>query len=131
MEKDLIPNEVKEKVFAQYVGQKVLHTGTDVVTLDKTWNWKHPSFKLILKPLSSITDEQAIDVYDILWPKSLPTENYEKIIDVKKWINNNGDSVRGIKSGMAYQYLQSLGYDLPNLFLDGKTLFEAGLAIYE
>lgn len=34
-------------------------------------------------------------------------------------------------SSIAFQFLQSKGYDLPNWYLGGKTLYEAGLCIYE
>lgn len=49
--------ENKAKFFAQYYGQEVLKNRTSIYRLNHSWNWQHNSFYLILKPLSSITDE--------------------------------------------------------------------------
>lgn len=49
--------------------------------------------------------------------------------DIKYWIN---EKVRvGLLNNMAYQLLQSRGYDLPCWYLNGQTLFEAGVCCYE
>jgi hypothetical protein len=129
-----ITNEVKAKVFAQYLYQKVLCTGTELVVLDKTWNWSHPSFKLILKPLSAISDEDAIKVVKIVEPMASEIHiAKDEIIFTFPY----GDDICSSSIHLDYlpfnigQLLQSKGYDLPNYHLDCKTLFECGLAIYE
>ena len=118
-----ITNEVKEKVFAPYILQKVLWMGHKLVVLDKTWNWLHPSAKLKLKPISAISDEYAYGLCDIIG--AFTADNFLNglqkgvyVTDIHKAIN-------------AYQYLISKGYDMPSYHLGGKTLQECGLAIYE
>lgn len=109
------------------------------------------AFKLILKPLSSITDEDAIEVGKILFGKEYSVgevdrrNDYEVSVKVLKPDTTINQNVYiGFKGGLsncngwglqnmlqAYQYLQSKGYDLPQHLLGGKTLQEAELAIYE
>ena len=124
-----ITNTIKDKVMLPYFGQKVLVIGGDVVMFDKTWNWLHPVFKLKLKPLSSITDEDAIEAIQLIKvantsfgfiTKFSPIEKIKKVLLESKVLPFNTG-----------QYLQSKGYDLPSYHLGGKTLFEAGIAIYE
>ena len=146
-----ITNDIKAKVFAQYLGQKARLTGN--VTLStlrgvlindhKHWcvwltgktqsseeskglSYAIEDCKLILKPLSEITDEDAIEVCKLQWGNHY-TEN--------KLINALLSSVRSIEPqayfANAYQFLQSRGYDLPQYLLGGKTLHECNLAIYE
>lgn len=116
-----IENDTKAKVFAQYLGQQVLWGGTEGVL----WSYNlHGASdvvlgaKLILKPLSKITDEDAQD---------LGYEDAEIFIATSPWLKK----YHGDKSFWDAQILQSKGYDLPNYLLNGKTLQEAGLAIYE
>lgn len=109
------------------------------------------NLKLILKPLDKITDEDAIEVANTFsrgnkWV--IHRNDYWVCLcdkfsnnEVRILLHNNsvgyfrvyGTSVHdnGMSSLFAYQYLQSKGYDLPNYYLDGKTLHESGLAIYE
>ena len=56
---------VKCRFFAQYWGTKTLYVGgVGLVEIGKGgWNLKHPDFFLQLKPLSKITDEDAISMY--------------------------------------------------------------------
>ena len=142
-----IANEIKAKVFAQYLGQQMGYYDGTVhqppilskfqltevgIYLTKPYN-RH---KLILKPLSAITDEEIIDLNRLL------TLNYSKHLtetsDAKIFIEHILDegSLDVVHYHMyriiqAIQFLQSCGYDLPNYLLNGKTLHQAGLAIYE
>ena len=50
---------IKEKIFSLYFGQKVMWQGNMVVALDKSWNWQHPSFYLVLKTISKITNDDV------------------------------------------------------------------------
>ena len=56
---------VKCRFFAQYWGTKTLYVGgVGLVEIGKGgWNLKHPDFFLQLKPLSKITNEDAISMY--------------------------------------------------------------------
>lgn len=57
--------DVKCRFFAQYWGTKTMYVGgVGLVEIGKGgWNLKHPDFFLQLKPLSKITDEDAISMY--------------------------------------------------------------------
>lgn len=113
------------------------------VNYDPTW------IKLQLKPLSAITDEDAIEVakmegfvfYHIFRSNVSPfvlqikNEKNRFLSIAENWENCHSDSDDGESGYMlntnVYQYLQSKGYDLPQYLLGGKTLHESGLAIYE
>ena len=152
-----ITNEIIIKVLVQYLGQEMAFK-TDLSlknqkltiyllnTLITNGFWWRDT-KLILKPLSAITDEDAIEVAKLAKPKWINLKEFT----VKRFItwtevNVGGyDTVQIFSEGnirqdtyeqkaiefyRAYQYLQSKGYDLPNYFLGGKTLEQSGLAIY-
>ena len=111
-------------------------------------NYNTDQCKLILKPLIEITDEDAIEMAKLFGgiegdvelnrPTDLTNEDIFFAVQViqiepewasyctpKKWRNINGYGTN------AYQWLQTKGYDMPHYLLGGKTLHEAGLAIYE
>lgn len=134
-----ITNEIKAKVFAQYWGKSFQNGmgGKSALSFQDLQDISSGNIeaKLILKPLSTITDEDALDVSTIaggashLSKESQIHQAKELLTDVflfTKQTNIVGVSWFGIS-----QFLQSEGYDLPNYLLGGKTLQEAGLAIYE
>ena len=59
----------KERFFGIYISQKVLANTQGVkyplVYLNKSWNWTHYGFYLELKPISKLTNEDAIEVSKI------------------------------------------------------------------
>jgi len=133
-----ITSEINGKVFAAYIGQdlritrksgenvrvKLTSSILDLLEVGKDL--------LFLKPLSAISDEDAIGVYSLINPKSLYFEDYEKISMVKdEWVKNKMVLNTAVDNLFAFQHLQSKGYDLPNHHLGGKTLFESRLCIYE
>ena len=63
--KALNKTDVKCRFFAQYWGTKTMYVGeVGLVEVGKGgWNLKHPDFFLQLKPLSKITNEDAISMY--------------------------------------------------------------------
>lgn len=158
-----ITNEIKAKIFAQYLGQKVKLVGGQIVELSAFYSGtlycgiKEAitdvdvySPKLILKPLSSITDEDAIEcskLHNIEFVEIKREKN--KIIVIgensslvisKKWkysyvincdIDETPSTSRYNLNIFCHQYLQSKGYDLPQHLLGGKNLKESGLAIYK
>ena len=125
-----ITKEIKAKVFAQYLGQYVNSSKGICVLRDMDFidslDW------IQLKPLSVITDEHAKELaelkgnenplYIIASFRGQP--EYKKGPDQRiiNWF---------LEQTKFYQFLQSKGYDLPNFYLGGKTLQEAGLATYE
>jgi len=128
-----ITNEIKAKVFAQYLGQYVI--------CDSEYHGKKelngrslfglPPCKIILKPLSAITDEDAIEVAQLIMGGFEALKNGKAFI---KQIDKRESMVlhfHPLNTFQAFQFLQSKGYDLPNYLLGGKTLNEVGLAIYE
>lgn len=146
-----ITNEIKAKMFAQYLGCRIRPNPKYTIPeyykqyLDKTGTYECKGSLittganrdlLVLKPLTSITDEDAkevacIDKWDKIWEEdgymdkeameaSLIQKGYEMVTDYLFQLPYKG-----------YQFLQSKGYDIPQYLLGGKTLKEAGIAIYK
>jgi hypothetical protein len=145
-------NEIKAKVFAMYLGCLYIRDEKDENCLRRSLdgssilgigegitNWGNA--KLILKPLSSITDEHMIWVFDTannlhekrkLYPRDV-TENTPLLKDFRLQISNGFAHYKGgyLSDSAVHQYLISKGYDVPLMLLGWKTLQESGLAIYE
>lgn len=87
--------------------------------------------KLALKPLSSISDEDAIEVAKIASAYGvdniITAENGRYLVGICKTHTDNWFSTYGIDWLMAFDYLRSKGYDCG--FRDVSSLIEAGLAI--
>lgn len=136
-EQEKITQDLKEQYFSKYYGQKILFTGTNLVTLDKTWNWKHSSFYLKLQQISDIKNEDAIDFYDSsLFPKLHKMASDYKLH--QEW-GHSTDKIKELKAQRVRdcmeriwqdlplflsQYLQSKGYALPYLEYSVDTLVE-------
>ena len=131
-----ITNEIKAMVFAQYLGKYMIfeksgrlntlygvNLSNDTVILfdgEKQYDKSIWDFKLRLRPLDEITDEDALSAYAVYYGyRSGEHTAYARAVITTLAVRYN-----------VYQFLQSKGYDLPNYLLDGKTLCEAGLAIY-
>lgn len=129
-----ITPEQKAKVFAQYLGHKCTTphgwTTVDCVCIDGI-NLTHEdpiyfyefNTKLLLRPLSAITDEDAIEVGKIQF--------YDcSLEEAKKWLNRNSTNYsfsNGHLNLYIYQYLQSKGYALPYLQYSVEDLVKAGI----
>ncbi len=165
-----ISNEIKAKVFAGYLGQKIIYPmkkdgkyvydpGFSPVVcfnpmqLNKMYQLHDTDVKLLLTPLSSITDEDAIEVCKIVkyYDYNKTDVRYQRLaaylgkgiclfhFDNWRWDNNHefdgAHTRKQISEPHPYfilpisQYLQSKGYDLPHYLLGGKTLIESGLAL--
>ncbi len=133
-----ITNKIKSKVFAQYLWGETTHSEYPMLTPSEVnENYKNnfkegnEDVKLILKPLSGITDDDAFEVANLLNFKHRNIENGKAF--VKELIARDSSVIHFHPLFImdVYQYLISKGYDLPNYLLGGKTLQEAGLAIYE
>ena len=132
-----ITNEIK--AVSQYYGTDFLVCyNIEKTPVVEKLNFKHLEFYepdpvnkrdlLILKPISAITDEDAIEVGKFWY------ENFNLSEDAKLLIQRVKQDLSDPKIMLPFeagQFLQSRGYDLPNYLLDGKTLQEAGLAIYD
>lgn len=148
-----ISNETKAKAMLPYMGQpvKMVEDGklgylesiglnkyltTATIYFDDTNDdWmvynSMDEFKLILSPLSAITDEDAIELSKILEESN---DNIEDLIYFGKyWVKRveKNESINANTCIAIYQFLQSRGYDLPNHYLNEETLFKAGLCVYK
>ena len=134
-----IPNEIKTKILAKYLGQPfkmILNGGEFKVSPATLGNIQllNPEDKLILKPLSSLTDGDAKWIGSILTHRDSKKNDVEEgRLFVDNILNNDRLSFNYLTPNIisAIQYLEEYGYDLPQYFLEGRTLHEAGLAIYK
>jgi hypothetical protein len=125
--------ENKFKLFAQYWGQEVLKYENS--ENDKYWNkqiyqvdshnitCKH--LQLSLRPLSSITDDEAIEVCKISYLATigvLPIENNEQHIKTGKWLVSDTKLI----PLNATDYLRSKGFALPYMGLSVEKQIEYG-----
>jgi hypothetical protein len=148
-----ITNDIKAKVFAQYseenieytkeIGRKYYFTKIDFekgyLSENNGCTFDISEVKLILKPLSAMLREDAIEVAKLQQEKfgeglkislHIDDKNYGCLDCLIEWDGHRHDYWQPVYSP-TLQYLQSKGYDLPQYLLGGKTLHEAGLAIYE
>ena len=171
----MIANEIKARILAQYLGSVVeLDNGGSKVRNRKliaVGGWddelyiklrlgeagknqfvhavfiKEKSFSLCLKPLSSITDEDAIEVAKIMGLKDCVVftgEGDERIIveeidatGIQCWIWHDGDifvdnsftneTISNITPVAAYQFLQSKGYALSYMEYFVEDLVSEGI----
>jgi hypothetical protein len=163
-----ITSEIKAKVFAQYLGQLALTnkesykdpapgnlSSVDISTGELITDGEGGYYlsevtntKLILKPLSQISDENAISCGHIARLKgdikidrfalglTMTDENGRSLTIYFNHASNVRvkDEVRQAEvieySYLVYQNCVMLGYDMPHVLLGGKNLFECNLAIY-
>lgn len=147
-----LTNEEKRKTFGQHIGceaifnkEGFLQVKGELLGVDAYGNSfistgrAIPPYKicdidfsfLLLTPISSITDEHAIEFYSL--NAAYPTNDLDDIIKietVKEWLIANESPI----CWDAYQYLISKGYAVPLWFgvghwANGKTAIELGIAI--
>ena len=140
--------------FSNYIGQKVLVTnekytngqysgtleGIQPASLTELFvshvsgsdGWEAiADCKLVLKPLSEITDEDAVSVAKIVYPNIETDELTTTQAEVGRDILQSGFSeINFSRACLVAQFLQWSGYDLPQQLLGGKTIHESGFAIY-
>ncbi len=157
-----ITSEIKTKVFAQYLGALIrLEVGLDrtlvgvggigdqirgngveyfTTRLGKSGAnqfihsefVKHSNSKLILRSISSLTEEHLIECAKIChistYENTIPNfrESVKKIFESQLRNTLSFDVAINL-----YQFLTSQGYDTVHYLLEGKTLFECNLCIYE
>lgn len=150
-----ISKENKIKVFAQYIGQEVALCNPGYA-IDRTPRMlskhliEHPNMVLVLKPLENITVADAIEVCRMVVSRNrYPITDYQikrhnTSIEVKLdnnyftesvFIGFSGNVWTTVKhpryGNNVFQFLTAQGYDQMQYLLDGQTLQEAGMAIYE
>lgn len=139
MKSNEISNEVKAKVFAMYLYQLMIAEGSEMELTGTNhmdgepyligYNGHngdgdfHPDdCKLILRQLNQLTNEEKDELANILGV--LRVDNF-----IQNFRHKSSYSINIHETIAAFQYLLSIGIDLPSIHLDGKTLIEAGLAI--
>jgi len=121
--------ENKKKLFAQYWGQRVFNNG--LMGDNTVWDFTGSNHDdvdggdfTILKTLSSITDEDAIQIARIITRKKLQSDIQFWINDVKKELETTAPI--GVWRIEVFQYLQSKGYALPFMGLSVDKMVEYG-----
>ena len=130
---------VKCRFFSQYYGVKCMYiSGVGLVKVGSgAWNLKHPDFFLKLKPLSEITEEDAIEVLKLIYPKTRniesncirffresygsPRVNQYYKEDIERYVNIHPNLER-----IAIDYLRSKGYALPFMEYSLEDLISFG-----
>jgi hypothetical protein len=149
-----ITDEIKRKVFSQYWEQEVAITGIKSDEFgNEDENGSYPldtvnniqlavCDKLLLKPISELSNEDAIEVA-VLAGMVRPMNRFEFVISrhinyAKHILSDYFEEYRPVEDEITgnvwlliFQYLQSKGYDIPQYLLGGKTLKECNLAVYE
>lgn len=125
---------VKCRFFAQYLGQKVFHGFSDCEMIlqphhletsfydkskEELSDFTNPNPFLALKPLSQISDEDAIEFFDIVWSKVGNHKNKPKDFKIdfgKDWAMSPTSERYGlVPKGLFHgvDWLRSQGYALP------------------
>ena len=135
-------NEIVSKVIAGYLGKQIINTNQDSIDFNRKGilftvgldavdvlyssqiytSWKHSEFKLLLRPLSYISEEHWQELIKIGLPVvagDLPAFIH--------WLLKE-DNFKKL-SWQAYQYLKDKGYSMPEYLLDGLDPISAGIAI--
>ncbi len=124
--------DVKCRFFVQYWGVKCMYVGgVGLVEIGTGgWNLKHPDFFLELKPLSKLTDDDAIEYFDILWHETHKLKSKEfKIEYGKDWANSIlAERFGFIPSNILHgiDFLRSKGYAIPFMEYSVEMLVDAG-----
>ena len=118
----------KEKFFALYINQKIM---TDVigntVELKKSWNWKHESFFLQLKPLSKISDEECLFLSKNIFRFTQLKVEENIIKEIKRLLEFNGQTNISQSEWLkCFDYLRSKSFALPYKDLELQDLIDYG-----
>lgn len=114
--------EVKAYLFAQYYGHKIATThesdGRNHLVVDGTLLCANlTEWRLDLRPLSSITDEEAIEVAKIISPLDTELHVKERGISIINCLLSNQTYLLNITNVIyVYQYLQQQSFALPVYF---------------
>lgn len=123
---------VKCRFFVQYWDVKCMYVGGVGLVKIGTggWNLKHPDFFLELKPLSKLSDEDAVSFFDIQWFETHKDKSKEfKIEYGKEWANSiNSERFGLIPANILHgiDFLRSKGYAIPFMEYSVEMLVDAG-----
>ncbi len=141
-----ITKEIKSKVFAQYCGQMVRfvtnsESGLWKIQGDMLYDFQEGeinihSARIILRPLSAITKIELLQIAKLYEPTAFDvTFNINTMELTFNFLTKSEIEVKGMipinDSRKSYQWFIENGFDTEQILLDGKTLTEAELAIYE
>lgn len=117
-----ITSDIKAKIFAQYLGCKMLHNSATRPEHIYEINYSddYSKYELLLKPLSEISDEDLdiiSEILGVIYPKNF----------VNSIIENSNYAVNSTLCINTIQYLQSKGYALPYLDYSVDDLVELGV----
>lgn len=113
--------DVRCRFFAQYWGSKTLYVGgAGLQTIGKGgWNLNHPDFFLQLKTIEDISDDDAVEFFDIVWGNVGTHKDKSRDFKIKfgkDWALSPFSERYGlIPTGLFHgiDYLRSKGYALP------------------
>jgi hypothetical protein len=110
--------ELRASFFAQYWSVKCMSFGGIIMYVGNVaLGLRHPELKLQLKPISKLTDDDAIEYFDILWRETHKSKSRDfKIEYGKDWANSILSERFGlIPSNILHgiDFLRSKGYALP------------------
>ena len=123
---------VKCRFFVQYWGVKCMNVGSvELVKVGNCgWNLKHPDFFLELKPISKLSDEDAINFFDIQFNETHKDKPNEfKIERGKEWANSiNSERFGLIPANFLHgiDFLRSKGYAINFMEYSVEKLVELG-----
>lgn len=135
------------KVFAMYLYNKIINVDTKLKYILNPYQlnyikyFNEGAYKLLLKPLPSISDEDAVEVAKIYWVGNKFNNTYVYKAAGGRYVLDRyilkGDPQNVVPATNIYfliQYLISKGYDVPQWFgidhwANGKFLIELGVAI--
>jgi hypothetical protein len=126
--------ELKAKFFALYFGQKVFHCSLNQKVPHKNTFGRliKSRDRLELTPLSQISDEDAIEVFNLLLPDS-NDDNDGKIFFGKTYVRSYDTNDVTLKTNHTYletqrliDYLRSKGYALPYLGISVEEQISRG-----
>lgn len=124
-------NNIKSIFFAQYWGQEVNHYRISKLSARKIESVKGTTFGYLkLKPMSQISDEDALKAVDLLG-KSNNSSEESRIFQFKKlfespnfWVNQT--NIPLVKMLKVFDFLRSKGYALPFMDYSVEQLIEMG-----
>ena len=123
---------IKCRFFVQYWGVKCMYVGGVGLVEVGTggWNLKHPDFFLELKPISKLSDEDAINFFDIQFNETHKDKPNEfKIERGKEWANSiNSERFGLIPANFLHgiDFLRSKGYAINFMEYSVEKLVELG-----
>lgn len=115
-----LTNELKARFFALYLGQKVFYKviSQEIISVVKPVDLCYVKGWVFLRPLSSITEEEALELADIDFEHP---PNEPKV----KWVNEYIEHI--IEYRNSSDYLRSKGFALPFMGIEVEQWVDLGV----